>query len=186
MAMDTVFSGRLELMRKILRSIDRPIEDMTVTDVCAASKVSRQTFYTYFKSKYDIAYWYVSLAEELYLFEIGRVLSLEDGLQAFFAFLYRERDAMVNAFEKAPSKREVRHRLERSISEFSSTLQRNGFDMTDDALFCLDFIVESANCLLASWCLQGMKVDPETMARRLALCVPALFTDALKRFDTGI
>lgn len=177
--MEAVFAGSLELKRKVLRSVDRPIDAMTVADICARSGISRQTFYKHFKSKYDIAYWYLSLGEDLYLYEIGRTLSLEAGLRAFFSFLYEERSGLAFAFEPNPSKREVRHRLERPMSEFAWTLQTRGVEVTGDVLFCLSFLVESANCLVASWCLHGLDEEPDVVARRLALCVPAVLLQAL-------
>ena len=165
--------GNDELKMRILRAITRPITTMTVEQICAGAKISRQTSYTHFKSKFDIVYWYLSLAEEAYLYEIGRTLSLEEGLDGFFGFLYRERGPLVNAFEKDPKKRELRHRLERPCNEFMWTIQSKGIDVGDDLRFCIVYTVESANCLIASWCLNGMDEPPDVISRRLAMCVPA-------------
>lgn len=171
-SMKQTLDQSIELKHRVLRCIDRPIDQITVTDICAACGISRQTFYTHFKSKYDIAYWYLALAEDLYLFEVGRSLSLSAGLSAFFAFLYEEKEALSLAFEKEPSKDELRVRLERTIGQLAMTLQDLGVELTEDKMFCLGYTVESANCLVAGWCLRGMEVPPEVMARRVEMCVP--------------
>lgn len=169
--------GSDELKMRILRAVTRPIADMTVEQICEGAGVSRQTFYTHFKSKFDVVYWYLSIAEETYLYEIGRTLSLEEGLDGFFELLYREREPLVNAFEKDPKKRELRHRLERPCNEFMWTIQSKGIDVGDDLRFCIVYTVESANCLVASWCLNGMDEPPEVVSRRLAMCVPAALAE---------
>lgn len=166
-----------DLRLRVLRAITQPIDDMTVSRICENAGISRQTFYTHFDSKFDIVYWYLSVAEVRYLYEIGRTLTLDEGLIGFFEYLYAEREPLVNAFEKDPKKRELRHRLERPCSEFLWTIQSKGVEVDDDLRFCLTYTVESANCLVASWCLRGMDVDPAVMARRLAVCIPSALSD---------
>lgn len=165
--------GGAELEMRILRAVSRPIAEMTVEQICKGAGISRQTFYAHFKSKFDIVYWYISIAEETYLYEIGRTLTLEEGLDGFFEFLYRERGPLVNAFEKDPKKRELRHRLEKPCNEFMWTILSKGVDVGDDLRFCIVYTVESANCLVAGWCLNGMDEPPDVVSRRLAMCLPA-------------
>ncbi len=90
---------------RILRAVTKPIEEMTVSQISSAAGVSRQTFYSLFASKYDIAYWYLKKAESRFLVEIGRTLSLSDGISNYFEFLERERPYLANAFERKPDKR---------------------------------------------------------------------------------
>lgn len=88
---------------RILRAVTKPIEEMTVSQISSAAGVSRQTFYSLFASKYDIAYWYLKKAESRFLVEIGRTLSLSDGISNYFEFLERERPYLANAFERNPT-----------------------------------------------------------------------------------
>ena len=37
--------------------LKKKIEDISVKDICMAADVSRQTFYKFFKDKYDLAFW---------------------------------------------------------------------------------------------------------------------------------
>lgn len=158
---------------RILRAVTKPIEEMTVSQISSAAGVSRQTFYSLFASKYDIAYWYLKKAESRFLVEIGRTLSLSDGISNYFEFLERERPSLANAFERKPDKRELRERLDYLINEMLQTASGKGVDIDEDFKFCVSYTVESANCLVASWCLHGgASDDAKTMARRLKMCIP--------------
>lgn len=176
--MDELTGSDLTRLR-VLRAVTEPIELMTVSQICAAAGISRQTFYDIFSSKYDIAYWFLLLAEKRYLFEIGRTLSLEEGLLGFFSFLEEEHAALSNAFERNPDKSELRARLALPESEILWTIQSKGIEVDDDLKFCVAHTVESANCLVAGWCIHGVGEKAQTVARRLAMCIPACLTDLL-------
>lgn len=161
----------------VLRAITEPIEEMTVTQISAAAGISRQTFYSLFPTKFDVAYWFITLAEERYIYEIGRSLTLEEGLLGFFTFIEKEREALANALERNPNKRELRVRLSKLESEVLWSIQSKGFEVDDDLKFCVAYTIESANCLVAGWCVHHGVEDAETMARRMLLCVPNSLLD---------
>lgn len=171
--MNAHFTGGDKTRLRVLRTIKEPIEDMTVSEISAAAGISRQAFYSLFSSKYDIAHWYLRKAAGLFLFEIGRTLSLNEGLSRYFDFLDKERPFLSKAFERKPDKRELRERLAVLESEILWTAASKGAEVDDDLKFCIAYTVESANCLVASWCIHGSaEEDAATVARRLAMCVP--------------
>ena len=180
-ASQQAFKGSDRTRLRILQAIKEPIEDMTVSEICALAGVSRQTFYSLFSSKYDIAYWYLLTAEELFVFPIGRTLTLEEGLTRFFTFLDEEHASLSCAFERNPPKPELRQRLSRPESEFLWTIQSLGIEPSEDLKFCLVYTVESANCLVASWCIHGMDEPPKRVAKRLAMCIPSCLTDLVSK-----
>lgn len=158
---------------RVLHAVTRPVEEMTVSQISSAAGISRQAFYSLFSSKYDIACWYLGKASALHLREIGRTASLSDGLLGYFRFLDKERPFLANALERNPDKRELRERLSALASEFLWTAASKGADVDGDLRFCISYTVESANCLVAGWCIHGGGADSaESMARRLEMCVP--------------
>lgn len=166
-------SGSDATRLRILHAITESIENMTVSQISAAAGISRQTFYSLFASKYDIAYWYLEQAESRYLFQIGRTLSLSEGLLRYFEFLEKERPCLANAFERNPDKKELRERLNVPINEFLWTAASKGVEIDSDFKFCVSYTVESANCLVAGWCIHGSETDDaQSIARRLEMCVP--------------
>ena len=65
-----------------------PLEQITLTEICNTSLISRSTFYRYFEDKYDLLhYCLVSLIEEVGLTE--EVISLQnmDSLKNFLTIL---------------------------------------------------------------------------------------------------
>ncbi len=175
--MGCAFEGNDEVRLRVLRAIREPIEEMTVSQISAEAGIARQKFYDLFATKYDIAYWYLSLAETCYIYEIGRSLSLEEGLPSFFAFLEAERPSLSNAFERNPDKRELRARLARTENEILWTIQSKGISVDEDLKFCVAYTVESANCLVAGWCIHEAEESAAVIARRLIMCIPQRLAD---------
>lgn len=75
----------------VMRVIDRPLEDLTVDDICCRCGISRSKFYEMFKSKFDIGYWYLNLVYRLALGKIGRTLSWKEGIVASLELMDQER-----------------------------------------------------------------------------------------------
>lgn len=53
---------------KILHAVDRPIEQLSLEEICARAGISRQTFYKHFDSKYSIGLWYSNFCNQYFLF----------------------------------------------------------------------------------------------------------------------
>lgn len=64
----------------ILQAIDRPVSELSVTEICDKAGVSRTTFYRHFDSKLDIVPWWGLWCSEQYTFQIGRKYSWEEGM----------------------------------------------------------------------------------------------------------
>ena len=154
---------------------------MTVSQISSAAGVSRQTFYSLFASKYDIAYWYLKKAESRFLVEIGRTLSLSDGISNYFEFLGERTPYLANAFERKPDKRELRERLDYLINEMLQTASGKGVDIDEDFKFCVSYTVESANCLVAS-CVS--MAEPATMRRPWPAGSRCASLNASRRYPT--
>lgn len=60
---------------KMLKSVDRPLEVISVNDICKNAGISRQTFYNHFESKYMLRSWWSEYCEQFSLDRIGIDLS---------------------------------------------------------------------------------------------------------------
>lgn len=63
---------------KMLKSVDRPLEVISVNDICKNAGISRQTFYNHFESKYMLRSWWSEYCEQFSLDRIGIDLSWEE------------------------------------------------------------------------------------------------------------
>lgn len=85
---------------KIIRAIDRPLGKLSVQDICDKVGISRQTFYSYFDSKYDIPLWLMSVCYSRSVYLIGSLLTYRDGIRTmyhelegeaeFFSFVHQD------------------------------------------------------------------------------------------------
>lgn len=75
----------------VMHVVDRPLEDLTVDDICKRCGISRSKFYEMFKSKYDIGYWYLDLVYKLTLGKIGRTLTWREGIVSCLELMDQER-----------------------------------------------------------------------------------------------
>lgn len=71
-------TSNVAMKLKILKSIDEPIVDLSVSDICRKAGISRQTFYRYFDSKYDVLYWWMFFCDSFYVDKIGIDYSWEE------------------------------------------------------------------------------------------------------------
>lgn len=158
---------------RILHGIDRPINEMTVGQICENCHVSRPTFYAHFDSKYAIPFWLFDFAFDLYLAEIGRSVSWDEGIHGFLSLLYREKDYLPFAFIDNPSRNEVESRLQKRRDSMLATMKEyKGIDPDDELLYFIDHFVYYGNQMVATWCIEGMQVDPATFARWFTACMP--------------
>jgi hypothetical protein len=64
---------------KIFFTIDGPIASVSVDDICKKAKISRQTFYNHFNSKFDVIPWYATWVESFTIDRIGWDFGWEEG-----------------------------------------------------------------------------------------------------------
>ena len=81
------------------------LDKMTVTDIVKHSGMTRQTFYRYFKDKYDLVNWYFEKLADKSFRQIGNSSTLREGLIKKFTFLFNViTECIVALFEDDYSK----------------------------------------------------------------------------------
>lgn len=155
-----------------MHAVDRPIDELTCAAICEKAGVSRQLFYRYFDSKFDIPFWYTIECDRASIAEIGRTLTWQEGLEDFFSLLHDERDTFRH-FAASKDSRATRHRADDRRSEiFIETIQLNGGEITDDLTFFAEMYANSFNKALALWISDGMTRSPSRMAGLLYEMAP--------------
>ena len=67
------------------------LDKITVTDIVEMSGKTRQTFYRYFRDKYDLVNWYFEVLADKSFLQIGNSETLREGLIKKFQFIYNDR-----------------------------------------------------------------------------------------------
>ena len=76
------------------------LDKMTVTDIVKHSGMTRQTFYRYFKDKYDLVNWYFEKLADKSFRQIGNSSTLREGLIKKFTFLLNDKIFFIQAFHQ--------------------------------------------------------------------------------------
>lgn len=161
-SVDYFLAALFELMKT------RPYQDITVSELCHAVGLSRNTFYKYFKNKDSLL---DRFSERLWAaFQETRPLPLDisSGFLHYFEFCYSL---------KEPVEMLIRNDLLQSVARETEQVVRcirpSGSDGdTDPASLNLMYHFISSGCvrLVEDWCRGGFAETPAHMAR-LATCV---------------
>lgn len=89
---DIFESPDIKTKMKILHGVNKSLDQITISEICANAGVSRQTFYRHFESKYDIPWWHSIFCRQFYLNEIGRTIDWETGYYHHLRLIDQERD----------------------------------------------------------------------------------------------
>lgn len=76
-----------------------PLDKIAVTDIVTRSGMTRQTFYRYFKDKYELGNWYFEKLVLKSFRQMGDGCSLQEALQLKFAFIKSEHSFFKEAFK---------------------------------------------------------------------------------------
>lgn len=170
----------LETKLRILDSIDRPIDELSVGDICARVGISRQAFYNHFKSKYDILPWWGEHCAERYIFKIGVDYSWEEGYLLGTDLFHTKRDVLIAGFGHGDSSPYFagypyarRHaEVLRGVIE-----GRLGRALDEAEEFCLKSFVHLESELTIFTCKDGIPVDTVRGVRGMLMVIPPFIYD---------
>lgn len=167
----------------ILHAVDRPLDELSVREICGKAGISRDTFYRHFNSKYGIPVWHGKLVQSLYLDQAGRTTDWETGYCHDFRLLAEERDFYAFAFKHLGRfNDEFPEMNEHRKAVLLETLRDwHGVDVDDGLMFCLDAFVMLETVLVTRWLRAGCDKTPEVFAKRMMSVIPAALLEAMTR-----
>lgn len=167
-----------DVRMRIIDAIDEPVADLTVEAICKKAGISKQTFYSRFSSKFDIANWFCAYYESMFLYEIGRTLSWEDGLYALFSTYETRRDFLQFSATHTPDNgTETKSRHREALKE---TLEHHrGVRLTQDVVFLIEAYLEIEVFLVGEWFRAGLSPCAEKFTELFIDCIPMKFYNLL-------
>lgn len=160
----------------------KPIDRLSVVEVCQSAGVSRTTFYKYFQDIYSVPEWLWEYAFSDILGQIGLKYGWSEGHRVLFetmaelkeCVLYTESDRMTNSF---------------LLKANSLTLQihtrnieaKRGYPLTEQEAVELNYLSYMHASMTHKWISDGMRVSPALMQKIIADLVPPLIADTLGR-----
>lgn len=179
--------GGLSTRMAIAHAVDKPIDEMSVTQICKRAGISRQAFYKYFSSKYGVSIWFAQMCQDLYLNQVGRRYTCIDGYSRHFRLLSTERELFFNTASggDVPSKKwgNIRGRTGALLETLVSYC---GLERTPELEFKVEFFIYGEIEMGRRWMANRMVEQPEVLARRMVASMPegmcaALDASALMR-----
>ena len=177
---DNTFSLRL----RILKSVDKPLEAITVNEICEKAGISRQTFYNHFESKHMLRSWWSECCEEQSLDRIGIDLSWEEGsiryaqlVLSVGGFIFKS--ASNNRAESEPYEHIL---VERRVNALHKACAYRNVDISPDIEYTIHHYAECLRLCgneisaLGEHAFAGLN----EISKRFVLIVPAILYDALQ------
>lgn len=164
---------------RILHAVKKPIQKMTVEEICRNCNISRRTFYNHFETKYSIYSWFLEIVRMLYPEKMGRSISLYEALLGTRRLFYAEKEFVYNAtsyIKKAAD--DCSLGWQKWMSTYRETLTEYKHVTIDDDIENLLFGFLSLEiAFLIEWIQNGLDDTPEAQVDHIMDFVPEQLID---------
>lgn len=156
------------------------LDKITVGQIAENCNTTRQTFYRYFRDKYELVTWYFDIIVQKTIYQMGKSMTLQEGLTKKFTFMREDRAFFVSAFSSGDYNSLLAYDY-RCILAFYTTIAESNSSgpLPEDILFLLEFYCHGSMDQTMAWAQQGMAEDPEKMAAMLVEAMPPRLSEYL-------
>lgn len=147
---------------------EKPLEKITIKDICDGCHVNRQTFYYHFIDIYDLIAWIYTNAEAVILKDNYETLSWEKGLSRLFEYALQEKEfvsATYHSVSREHLERFLYHETYRYLYEIISK-QKTAYQ-EEDIRSLTNFYKYAFVGYVLDWVQKGMKEDPKQIISKL-------------------
>ena len=150
-----------------------PLDKIAVTDIVTRSGMTRQTFYRYFKDKYDLVNWYFEKLVLKSFRQMGDGCSLQDALQLKFAFIKSEHSFFKEAFKSNDYNNLVNYDFNCIYEFYKNIIEKNlGQSVTADIDFLLKMYCKGSIDMTVEWVLGDMPISIDDIVKLLIEALP--------------
>ena len=166
----------LSALLGILKTDGKTLAQVSVSEVCLASNISRTSFYRLFSGVNDVASWYQQYGAELGIHRIGRTFSCFEGhlisLELICAALplFKEHVHWWNYEFSFPA-------VNSHVNAMKEVFGERGEPVTPSTLYQFEGISYACHMTVSSWINKCCDITPREMASVLA----SLYPDELRR-----
>ncbi len=150
-----------------------PLDKIAVTDIVTRSGMTRQTFYRYFKDKYDLVNWYFEKLVLQSFRQMGNGCSLQEALQLKFAFINSEHSFFKEAFKSNDCNNLVNYDFNCIYEFYKGIIEKNlNHSVDDDLDFLLKMYCKGSIDMTVDWVLNDMPISIEKIVSLLIEALP--------------
>ncbi|NHM13600.1 TetR/AcrR family transcriptional regulator [Xiamenia xianingshaonis] len=161
---------------------DRDFASLQVKEICERAEISRQTFYRYYRDKYEIIQWHFLCICESTLFEMGRSLGWDEAEVAAIKAIYARKTLYMKAYQDSKNYQSISafgHRMVRQ-SLIETIVEHRKLPLTEELEFQVNYFANATLITFTNWGKKGMRIHPEKFARLLTCCAPRELYELLK------
>lgn len=151
----------------------QPLDKITVTDIVVKSKMARQTFYRYFKDKYDLVNWYFEKLVMQSFRKMANGCSLYEALFLKFEFIKEEHTFFKAAFKSNDYNNLISYDYQCIYEFYKAIIERNLNHKIDKELdFLLIMYCKGSIDMTVDWVLKDMPIEIEKIVSLLIEALP--------------
>lgn len=155
-------------------AVHKPIDKITISEICRYCGAGRQTFYYHFKDKYELINW-------IYQSNANQILGLSDDYENFkdnvrkiyHHFVFHKQFYIKainmdgqNSFKAALYDHSREYYISRIVNRYGKKA------LTDELVFSIEFNSYGAVNMCKKWMNGGMTLPPDEMADRIIDNIP--------------
>lgn len=150
-----------------------PLDKITVTDIVNVSGMTRQTFYRYFKDKYDLVNWYFEKLVLKSFRQMGDGCSLQEALQLKFAFIKSEHSFFKEAFKSNDYNNLVNYDFFCIYEFYKGIIEKNlGHSVSLEIDFLLKMYCKGSIDMTVDWVINDMPISIDDIVKLLIEALP--------------
>ncbi|MBD8976201.1 TetR/AcrR family transcriptional regulator [Veillonella magna] len=154
----------------------RPIERITLKEICENAEVSKQTVYRYYRDKYELVNeLYRQLTQE-HIIDVNAVMTMDDWKQMYlaqFRVFRNHLDVVRHLYSSRETGCTLQYEIESTIRFDRGLLAKKGADLTDPRIqFAIEAKDVGGTYMMRDWILGGMQVEDDEMVERFRCIIP--------------
>lgn len=151
---------------------EAPLEKITVKDIVENCNLTRQTFYRYFKDKYDLVNWYFEKLAQKSFKQMGISCTLKEGLMKKFRFIRNEKRFFTEAFLVEDCNSLLNYDYECIYDFYKEKIIRKTGELDDKTAFLLSMYCHGSISMTVEWVKNDMKLSDDELSNLLIEAMP--------------
>ena len=158
--------------------VKKPVEDVTLKEILSVAEVSKQTFYRYYKDKYELANEIYAQLTQQGIIEPEKIQNEDDWRNLYlkqFAAFREHMDFVRHLYSSRETGCTVDFEIASTIRFDKVILSRKGADLKNPRIiFAIEAKDVGGTYAMRDWILAGMQVEDEEMVERFRLIIPQI------------
>ena len=158
--------------------VKKPVEDVTLKESLSVAEVSKQTFYRYYKDKYELVNEIYAQLTQQDIIEPEKIQNEDDWRNMYlkqFAAFREHMDFVRHLYSSRETGCTVDFEIASTIRFDKVILSRKGADLKNPRIiFAIEAKDVGGTYAMRDWILAGMQVEDEEMVERFRLIIPQI------------